>query len=97
MRRGTFARGLCGSRGQKGEVLHSGRLGPCSPALSSNTHCRKRCVGLGVARKRRQGRTVVSGSASCNVLAALCDRRRKGCRGSRHSSPLLREGKAEAG
>jgi len=41
------------------EILCSGRLGPCSPALSSNGLRRKRGTDRGVARKRRPDRTMV--------------------------------------
>jgi len=40
------------------EILCSGRLGPCSPALSSNGLRRKRGTDRGVARKRRPDRAM---------------------------------------
>lgn len=55
-----------GSRG----ILYLGHLGPCSPALSSNSYRRKRWLGRGAARKRRHDRAVVFGVVIFGVLAA---------------------------
>lgn len=82
MRRGTFTYATCGSSWRQRKVLRSRLLGPCSPALSSNSRRRKRRLGLGVARKRRRGWAAASGNVSCGALAASWGRCRKGCRGS---------------
>jgi len=71
-----------------GGNLRSGLFGPCSPALSSNGHRRKRWSGRGAARKRRSDRSM----AFEVVFAALLQRRESGfgravaARGSRDSS-----------
>jgi len=71
MRRGTSTLVVLRQQAAGGGVLHSGRLGPCSPALSSNDHRRKRWPGRGVARKRRRVRAVVFevviSRRACNV------------------------------
>lgn len=72
MRRGTSTLVVLRQQAAGGEVLHSGRLGPCSPAPSSDGHRRKRWSGRGVARKRRRVRAVVFEGRS---LAASLQRR----------------------
>jgi len=81
-RRGTFTYATCGSRWRERRVLRSRFFGPCSSAPLSNSRRRKRRLGLGVARKRRQGWAVASGSEFFGVLAASRGRCRKNCRGS---------------
>jgi len=85
MRRGTFTLVVLRQQAVRGEVLRSGRLGPCSPALSFNGHRRKRWSDRGVARKRRRDRTVAFGVSLCGALAATHGRLRRGCHGSQHS------------
>jgi len=68
-----------------GMVPCSELLGPCSPALFSNGHRRKRWSDRGVARKRRVDREMAFGVSLSGVLASSLGRFRKGCRGSQPS------------
>jgi hypothetical protein len=78
MRRGTSTHVVLRQQAAGGEVLHLGRLGPCSPAPSSDGHRRKRWSGRGVARKRRRVRAgvfeVVVSRRACNVVGAAFGR-----------------------
>jgi len=90
MRRGTFALVVLApvmrrTRRREGGSFAQGLLGPCSPALSSNGHRRKRWSDRSVARKRRSDRARVFEVLSGGVLAASLGRLRKGCRGSQRS------------
>jgi len=85
VRRGTFAHVVLRQQAAGGRVLRSESPGPCSPALSSNGHRRKRWLGRGVARKRRRDWSVAFGVVTRGVLAAPWVRFRKGCRGSQLS------------
>jgi len=78
------------------EVLCSGRLGPCSPALSSNGLRRKRRTDRGVARKRRPDRTMAFEVVLRGALVSTVRAPSKGL--SRLAAPvlLLRKGKVVA-
>jgi len=97
MRRGIFAPSRSAAAGgNEGKVLCSERLGPCSPALSSNGYRRKRWSGRGVARKRRRDWAVVSGVV---ILRCVLQRRRPASEGLSRLvalAILLREGKVAA-
>jgi hypothetical protein len=69
LRRGLFAHVVLRQQAAGGKILRSGLPGPCSPALSSNGHRRKRWSGRGVARKRRRGWSVAFGVAVRGMLA----------------------------
>jgi len=78
---GNLAHTVLRQQAVPGVVLCSGQLGPCSPALSSNVHRRKRWTGRGAARKRRRDGAVVfvrCFAAFCSVVGPV----RKDCRGS---------------
>jgi len=77
VRRGTFTLVVLRQQAAGGGVLRSGRLGPPSPALSSNGHRRKRWSDQGVARKRRHDRAVAFGVSLCGALAATYGRSRR--------------------
>jgi len=94
MRRGTFTLAVLRQQAARGRVLRSGQLGPCSPALSSNGHRRKRWSDRGVARKRRRDRAVAFGVSLCGALAATYGRLRRDCRGSQHSPSFFDRGKS---
>jgi len=92
-RRGTFTLVILRQQAARGEVLRSGLLGPCNPALSFNGHRRKRWSDRGVARKRRRDRTVAFGIVTCCELAARQGRFRRGCHGSQPSRSFLDRGR----
>jgi len=78
------------------EILCSGRLGPCSLALSSNGLRRKRGTDRGVARKRRPDRTMAFEVVLRGALVSTVRAPSKGL--SRLAAPvlLLRKGKVVA-
>jgi len=92
-RRGTFALVVLRQQAAGGEVLRSGLLGPCNPALSFNGHRRKRWSDRGVARKRRYDRTVAFRVAFRCELAAQRDRSWRGCHGSQPSRSFFDRGR----
>jgi hypothetical protein len=99
VRRGTFTPVVLSpvmrrSRRREGGSFAQGLLGPCSPALSSNGHRRKRWSDRSVARKRRYGWAVAFGVSSCGVLATPSGRLRKGCRGSQLSWSFFERGRS---
>jgi len=94
MRRGAFTLVVLRQQAAGGKILRSGLLGPCSPALSSNGHRRKRWSDRGVARKRRPDRAVILGATFCGVLAAPYDLLRGGCHGSSYSRSSLDRGRS---
>jgi len=92
-RRGTFTLVILRQQAARGEVLRSGLLGPCNPALSFNGHRRKRWSDRGVARKRRRDRTVAFRVALRCELAAQRGRSWRGCHGSQPSRSFLERGR----
>jgi len=92
-RRGTFTLVVLRQQAAGGEVLRSGLLGPCNPALSFNGHRRKRWSGRGVARKRRRDRTVAFRVALFCELAAQEGRSWRGCHGSQLSRSFFDRGR----
>lgn len=90
---GNLAHTVLRQQAVPGVVLCSGQLGPCSPALSSNVHRRKRWTGRGVARKRRRDGAVVF----VRCFAASLQRREARSEGLSRLvalAILLREGKS---
>jgi len=69
-RRGTVTFVVPAAAGGGGKVPRSELLGPCSPALFSNGHRRKRWSDRGVARKRRVDRRAAFG---VSALRRSCD------------------------
>jgi len=94
MRRGTFTLVVLRQQAAGGRVLRSGRLGPPSPALSSNGHRRKRWSDRGVARKRRRDRAIAFGVSLCGALAATYGWSRRDCSGSQHSRSFFDRGRS---
>jgi hypothetical protein len=93
MRRGTsILAGTAAADGEK-EVLCLGRLGPCSPALSSNDHRRKRWLGRSAARKRRCDWVVAFGFVSRGVACSAVSAGSEGLSRFAVLVFLLREGK----
>jgi len=79
--------------GGTGRSLCSELLGPCSPALFSNGHRRKRWSGRGVARKRRVDRGVAFGVSPSGDACSIARSAPEGLSRFAALVILLREGK----